>query len=219
MKKTMKWIFILAAATMLTMLAGSAMADDRVYTSPSFRLPGNRIETSTEEYAAEGTEAEGDVLTAEAAGEPAAEAEEPEEAAAETETAEEPAAEAAGAGEPAADETGENAEPAGEPDETDELAVSADAWDTAPEGETVSEERQVLVRSSRRDTVTGGEVIELTSRLVGFGEAEVHYQWQVDRNDGAGWVDAEDGNRWKYTFLADRTTVMYNWRLIVTVDE
>jgi len=251
MKKTMKWIFILAAATMLTMLAGSAMADDRIYTSPSFRLPGNRIETSTEEYAAEGTEAEGDVLTAEAAEEPeeaaaepeaaeepeeaaveteAAEepeeaaveteaAEEPEEAAAETETAEEPAAEAAGAGEPAADETGENAEPAGEPDETDELAVSADAWDTAPEGETVPEERQVLVRSSRRDTVTGGEVIELTSRLVGFGEAEVHYQWQVDRNDGAGWVDAEDGNRWKYTFLADRTTVMYNWRLIVTVDE
>ena len=67
--------------------------------------------------------------------------------------------------------------------------------------------------------MTGGEVIELTSQLVGFGEAEVHYQWQVDRNDGAGWVDAEDGNRWKYTFLADRTTVMYNWRLIVTVDE
>ena len=67
--------------------------------------------------------------------------------------------------------------------------------------------------------MTGGEVIELTSQLIGFGDADIHYQWQVDRNDGAGWVDAEDGNRWKYTFLADRTTVMYNWRLIVTVDE
>ena len=64
-----------------------------------------------------------------------------------------------------------------------------------------------------------GEIIELTSQLIGFGDADVHYQWQVDRNDGAGWVDAEDGNRWKYTFLADRFTVMYNWRLIVTVDE
>ena len=77
----------------------------------------------------------------------------------------------------------------------------------------------MLIRSSRRETVTGGEIIELTSRLIGFGDAVVHYQWQVDRNDGAGWVDAEDGNRWKYTFLADRITVMYNWRLIVTVDE
>ena len=297
MKKTMKWTIMLAAAMMLIALAGSAMADDRVYTSPSFCIPGSRIEIPVNEQTAEETEAEPETtadetvpaetvnetetvlpeseqeettaveaemineaaaeteaaeeLTAEAetTDETTAETEAAEELNAETETTDEAAVEAEAAEDPTAEseiteetaETEENAaeqteaeesaaavpeetaEPAEEPDDYDELAeepaAGTDVLDAAPETEKIPEERQVLVRSSRRDTVTGGEVIELTSQLVGFGEAEVHYQWQVDRNDGAGWVDAEDGNRWKYTFLADRTTVMYNWRLIVTVDE
>lgn len=278
MKRTMKWIIMLAAAMMLTILAGSAMADDRVYTSPSFRLPGSRIGISAEEPVTEETEdetetqavetvpveavneteavlpeneqeetasaeeAENDeaAAEAEAAEEPAPEEEMTEEVTAETEATEdpavkpetteeetadteEPAAEQAEAGESAAEVPDEDAEPAEQPDDYDELtdepADDPDAWAADPETETVPEERQVLIRSSRRETVTGGEIIELTSRLIGFGDAVVHYQWQVDRNDGAGWVDAEDGNRWKYTFLADRITVMYNWRLIVTVDE
>ena len=274
MKRTMKWIIMLAAAMMLTILAGSAMADDRVYTSPSFRLPGSRIEIPAKAPAAEETEAEtetpavetvpveavneteavfpeseqedeaaaeaemtDEVATeAEAAEEPAPEAEMTEEVTAETEATEdpavkpetteeetadteEPAAEQAEAGEPAAEVPEDAAEPDDYDELTDEPADDPDAWAADPETETVPEERQVLIRSSRRETVTGGEIIELTSRLIGFGDAVVHYQWQVDRNDGAGWVDAEDGNRWKYTFLADRITVMYNWRLIVTVDE
>ena len=58
MKKTMKWTIMLAAAMMLIALAGSAMADDRVYTSPSFCIPGSRIEIPVNEQTAEETETE-----------------------------------------------------------------------------------------------------------------------------------------------------------------
>ena len=55
---------------------------------------------------------------------------------------------------------------------------------------------------------------------IGFEDDEVvTYQWQVDRGDGQGWVDVKGGNESKYTYVADRETITYSWRLIVTVED
>ena len=86
-------------------------------------------------------------------------------------------------------------------------------------GEEVRVERQVKIYSTRKAKVYETEIIEMTSELIGFGDEEVTYQWQVDRGDGLGWVDVENATRWKYTFIVDRETALYNWRLIVTVVE
>ena len=75
------------------------------------------------------------------------------------------------------------------------------------------------IYSSREDVVTEGEIIELTSKLIGFDGVEVHYQWQVDRGDGEGWVDVEGATRSKHSFIAKKDTILYSWRLIVTVDD
>jgi hypothetical protein len=80
-------------------------------------------------------------------------------------------------------------------------------------------ERRVLIKSSRGDVVVEGEIITLYSKLVGFDGVEVHYQWQVDRGDGNGWVDVEGATGATHSFVARPDTILYNWRLIVTVDE
>ena len=79
--------------------------------------------------------------------------------------------------------------------------------------------REVRIYSSRREVVTEGDIIELTSELIGFDGLEVTYQWQVDRNDGEGWTDVEGATRAKYMFIANRETILYSWRLIVKVSE
>ena len=84
-------------------------------------------------------------------------------------------------------------------------------------GETVQPERSVQIRSSQGDVVTEGEIIYLSSKLKGFDGLDIAYQWQVDRGDGAGWVDVEGANRSKHMFVADRETIQYSWRLVVTV--
>ena len=85
------------------------------------------------------------------------------------------------------------------------------------ETETKAPERTVTIRSSQGDVVTEGEIIYLTSKLKGFDGLDIAYQWQVDRGDGAGWVDVEGANRSKHMFVADKETITYSWRLIVTV--
>ena len=85
------------------------------------------------------------------------------------------------------------------------------------ETETKAPERTVTIRSSQGDVVTEGEIIYLTSKLKGFDGLDIAYQWQVDRGDGAGWVDVEGANRSKHMFVADKETIQYSWRLIVTV--
>jgi hypothetical protein len=70
--------------------------------------------------------------------------------------------------------------------------------------------------------VTKGDIIELTGVLIGFDDvpdSAITFQWQVDRNDGAGWQDVEGANRWYYKFIANQETILYNWRLIVNVNE
>lgn len=80
-------------------------------------------------------------------------------------------------------------------------------------------ERKVLIKSSRGDTVVEGEIITLKSKLVGFDGVEVHYQWQVDRGDGEGWVDVEGATGPEHSFVARKDTILYSWRLTISTDE
>ena len=79
--------------------------------------------------------------------------------------------------------------------------------------------RKVMIKSSRGDTVVEGEIITLKSKLVGFDDVEVHYQWQVDRGDGEGWVDVEGATGPEHSFVARKDTILYSWRLTITTDE
>ena len=87
----------------------------------------------------------------------------------------------------------------------------------APANGTV--ERKVLIKSSRKEVVIEGEIITLYSKLVGFDDVEVHYQWQVDRGDGEGWVNVEGATGPNHQFVARKDTILYSWRLIVMTDE
>jgi hypothetical protein len=80
-------------------------------------------------------------------------------------------------------------------------------------------ERKVLITSSRKDTVIRDQFITLYSQLIGFEGLEPHYQWQVDRGDGNGWVDVEGATRDRHMFVASKETIKYSWRLVVNVNE
>ncbi len=198
MKKTMKLIAMLTVITLLTGLLAVAIADDKIYTSPTFKIPKDRVvvlpdpepETSIEE----GTEPEG---------QPA------EEQPAEEQPGEEPAPET-----PAEEGT----EPAEQPGEEPAAEKPAET-ENKPAEEPAPVERKVLITSSRKDTVIRDQFITLYSELVGFEGLEPHYQWQVDRGDGNGWVDVEGATGATHSFVARPDTILYNWRLIVTVDE
>ena len=78
---------------------------------------------------------------------------------------------------------------------------------------------QVLIFSSRKDTVVRNEIITLSSKLIGFDGMTVHYQWQVDRGDGNGWVDVEGATGATHDFRATEETILYSWRLTIIVDD
>lgn len=104
-----------------------------------------------------------------------------------------------------------------EPDEPEPEEVFEEEPEEKPaEGKT---QRKVLIKSSRGDTVIEGEIITLKSKLVGFDDVEVHYQWQVDRGDGEGWVDVEGATGPEHSFVARKDTILYSWRLTISTDE
>ena len=104
-----------------------------------------------------------------------------------------------------------------EPDEPEPEEVFEDEpEEKTTEGKT---QRKVLIKSSRGDTVVEGEIITLKSKLVGFDDVEVHYQWQVDRGDGEGWVDVEGATGPEHSFVARKDTILYSWRLTISTDE
>ena len=214
MKNQKKLIVIATIIALLicAALMSCAMADERIYTSPTFKLPAEKIqewtesqpeeEVPAEEQPAEGTPEEGepedewldeDPRGDEEDGEPTAETP------AEGTEGETPAEGTEG------ETPAERTEPQGEEGEV------------VGETETKAPERTVTIRSSQGDVVTEGEIIYLTSKLKGFDGLDIAYQWQVDRGDGAGWVDVEGANRSKHMFVADKETITYSWRLIVTV--
>ena len=219
MRKLMKLIAITAmTALLLCALITCAVADEKIYTSPTFTLPTDRLIQAEEILDAQ-----------EAANQP----EEPEETGEEVPEAGEDLPEAgeevpeAGEEVPEAGEdlpeAGEALSEAGEePEEPDEDEDFEELNEDAGEvtAEPAKPQHKVVIRSSQGEIVTEGEQIVLTSELIGFDDDEqVTYQWQVDRGDGNGWVDAEGGTKWKYIFIADKTTITYSWRLIVNVVE
>ena len=103
-----------------------------------------------------------------------------------------------------------------EPEPEPEELFEEEPEEKTTEGKT---QRKVLIKSSRGDTVIEGEIITLKSKLVGFDGVEVHYQWQVDRGDGAGWVDVEGATGPEHSFVARKDTILYSWRLTISTDE
>ena len=265
MKNQTKLIVIVTMiALLMCVVISLAIADEKIYTSPTFKLPADQImewadgeseeEISEEGTAEEKTLAEGQAEKVEPEeddwGEDAREEDaldyvpevktpvegtepEGETPAEETETEGEIPAEGTVAesetsaeGTEAEGETpAEGTEPEGEvPAEGTEAEGETLAEETEAQseegnlvGEAVQPERTVQIRSSQGDVVTEGEIIYLTSRLKGFDGLDIAYQWQVDRGDGAGWVDVEGANRSKHMFVADKDTIQYSWRLIVSI--
>ena len=190
--KNQKKLIVIATIIALLICAAlmtCAMADEKIYTSPTFKLPAEKIqdwtesqpeeEVPAEEQPAEGTPEEGepedewldeDPRGDEEDGEPTAETP------AEGTEGETPAEGTEG------ETPAEGTEPQGEEGEV------------VGETETKAPERTVTIRSSQGDVVTEGEIIYLTSKLKGFDGLDIAYQWQVDRGDGAGWVDVEGAN-------------------------
>jgi hypothetical protein len=208
MKNQTKLIVIVTMIALLMCAVFSfAIADEKIYTSPTFKLPADQIMEWAED------QPEGEV---------------PEEGTSEEGT---PAEGTPEEGEPAKDDWGEDAReedsldyvPEGQtPAEGTEGETPVEGTEVQSEegnlvGEAQQPERSVQIRSSQGDVVTEGEIIYLTSKLKGFDGLDIAYQWQVDRGDGAGWVDVEGANRSKHMFVADRETIQYSWRLIVNV--
>ena len=175
MRKLMKLITITAIAALLFCVVSScASADEKIYTSPVFKLPKEQLKDWSETL--------------------------PEE----TEETEAPA---------------ETEDLPGEDGKTEEPDVPGEQPEEDDGAEPARPERAVLIFSTQKSVETEGEFIYLTSELIGFDDVKVTYQWQVNRNDGLGWVDIEGATRDRYMFVASVETIRYGWRLIVDVVE
>ena len=210
MKNQTKLIVIVTMiALLMCVVISLAVADEKIYTSPTFKLPAEQIKEWAEE------QPEGEIP----------EEGTPEEGTSEEGTPEEGKTDEDDWGEDAREEDSLDYVPEGEtPTEGTEPAGETPAEGTEAQneegnvvGETVQPERSVQIRSSQGDVVTEGEIIYLTSKLKGFDGLDIAYQWQVDRGDGEGWVDVEGANRPKHMFVADRETIQYSWRLVVNI--
>lgn len=193
MAKTRKLIALLTVLALLAGTMAAALADDRIFTSEAFSVPKERIDPLMLEQALNGQTMD-------------------------------PEAEAASGTEEPVTESQENPEEAPAPEEKpEEVPVQEEKPEEVPAQAEKEEEtpaqRQVLIFSSRKETVVRGELITLTSTLIGFDGVTVHYQWQVDRGDGNGWVDVQGANGATHEFRATEETILYAWRLNITVDE
>ena len=228
MRKLMKLIVITALTALLfCALITCAAADEKIYTSPTFTLPTDRLVRAEEIFDAqeaanqpEEPEETGEEIPEEGEALPTEGEELPETGEELPESGEELPAE--GESLPAeGEEIPENSEELPEADEESDEDEDVEALDEDA-GEVIEEpiiqRREVIIRSSQGEIVTEGEVITLRSELRGFGDDEqVTYQWQVDRGEGNGWEDVEGATKDKHVFIADRTTIRYSWRLIVNV--
>lgn len=78
------------------------------------------------------------------------------------------------------------------------------------------EKLKVTIFTSRRTVVNPGEGIRLTSKLEGFEDYTVYYQWQYDR--GNGFEDIAGANNGEYSYEASVETLAYDWRLVVSYE-
>jgi len=78
--------------------------------------------------------------------------------------------------------------------------------------------RGVTITSSlvKGEPVYEGTEVTLTAHPVGFEDVEFTVQWQYS-TDMENWTDVEEGgNGLTYTYVLDKTTVKYKWRVIVS---
>ena len=226
--KNQKKLIVIATIIALLICAAlmtCAMADERIYTSPTFKLPAEKIQEWTESQPEEEVPAEEQPAEVKPEEESISEWEDPDYDPREEESDPETPAAVTGDETPAEVPEGETPAEVTEGEtpaevsegETPAETVEGENGTVVAEAETKAPERTVTIRSSQGDVVTEGEIIYLTSKLKGFDGLDIAYQWQVDRGDGAGWVDVEGANRSKHMFVADKETITYSWRLIVTV--
>ena len=217
--KNQKKLIVIATIIALLICAAlmtCAMADEKIYTSPTFKLPAEKIREWTESQPEEEVPAEEKPAEVKPEEETIPEWEDPDYDPREEES--DPETPAAVTGDETPAEVPEGEPPAEVTEgETPAETVEGENGTVVAEAETKAPERTVTIRSSQGDVVTEGEIIYLTSKLKGFDGLDIAYQWQVDRGDGAGWVDVEGANRSKHMFVADKETITYSWRLIVTV--
>ena len=217
--KNQKKLIVIATIIALLICAAlmtCAMADEKIYTSPTFKLPAEKIREWTESQPEEEVPAEEKPAEVKPEEETIPEWEDPDYDPREEES--DPETPAAVTGDETPAEVPEGETPAEVTEgETPAETVEGENGTVVAEAETKAPERTVTIRSSQGDVVTEGEIIYLTSKLKGFDGLDIAYQWQVDRGDGAGWVDVEGANRSKHMFVADKETITYSWRLIVTV--
>lgn len=214
MKTNRKLNWMIITLIVLSLLMGSACADDKLYTSTPYKIPADLLE----EAAPEETAGEPEVLPGE---EGLPETENLPEEAPSDENGQAPAQSGEGQSEEGPNAEGQSEEGLNAEGQNEEglNAEGAEASAEAAEPELLPEDqRRVYITSTRTEHVTAGEPIYLESHLEGFGNLKVNYRWQVDRNDGQGWQDV-GSNRNYHVFIATAESVQYNWRLIVDVVE
>lgn len=208
MKTNRKLNWMIITLIVLSLLMGSACADDKLYTSTPYKIPADLLEAAPEETAGEPEALPGEEGLPEAENLP--------EEAPSDENGQAPAQSGEGQSEEGLNVEGLNSEGQNEEGLN---AEGAEASAEAAEPELLPEDqRRVYITSTRTEHVTAGEPIYLESHLEGFGNLKVNYRWQVDRNDGQGWQDV-GSNRNYHVFIATAESVQYNWRLIVDVVE
>lgn len=82
-----------------------------------------------------------------------------------------------------------------------------------PEVEDPAPEMKVTIFSSRRSEMALGETVYLTSRIEGFENYEIMYQWECDRGNGFEIISGANAD--SFAFEASVETLAYAWRLSV----
>ncbi len=116
------------------------------------------------------------------------------------------------------EESATGTEPAEEAEKTEEGEEPEDPEAPAEtEGEPAAEDPaadlKVTIFTSRRTVMVEGEYVILSSKLEGFDDYSVLYQWECDKGEGFEKVEGADAE--DYVFSADVESLSWSWRLVV----
>ncbi len=106
----------------------------------------------------------------------------------------------------------EPAEEAEKTEEGEEPEVPAET-EEEPAAEDPAADLKVTIFTSRRTVMVEGEYVILSSKLEGFDDYSVLYQWECDKGEGFQKVEGADSEN--YVFSADVESLSWSWRLIV----